>query len=828
MKHNSIVLFCLFIMNFGSILSRHSSTNKGLIRKIEGIERKIINNEAAVTFNNQCLLNNLLPKYSNIRLNNEAVRRSKLTRDFRRSLVEKETEDKKKSLLLLRQQLATEKARFDQLEINDDLRSETTAALENELAHYRLVTNTRIQKKLCNLYGGWVPLPEAKEGFINLSSLELTADQKEVLNLGINFHLPSKFSPQKKKAELEVLFQDALKLRAKNKIEIHPDFQDLLIAESTKNRSRTSASLPPRLQRAARQLRENDNIVIRRADKSAVYVILDKEDYNQKVKAILDDGEKFKKITRNPTEELKKKANDLITAANKHIVGDKLQKITGEFSPGYFYGNPKTHKSDCPLRPIIPQIPLPTYHLAKHLNGVLTPYVPQTYSLRSPAEFVDLVKGKEKIGLLASLDVSSLFTNVPVEKTIDILMDYAYRCPDADPPVIPEHVMKPMLRLCTKKAPFRSPDGSLYYQTDGIAMGSPLGVLFAQAYMAHVEHTVLTCEDVKKPTMYCRYIDDILVDVDDHDHLTDLKKKLEETSGLDFTTEISEGGKINYLDVFLDGSHRTYETSVYRKPTDIGKCLNGASICPDRYKDSVVKAYIHRAMTHCSSWSHVNVELRRVKQILTNNNYPIHVIDKHIQDALKTASERHPRQTEDMPVHRLFYKNTMSPAYKTDEKVLRSIVLRHCRPVTPGDQLRLTIYYQNHTTRSLLMTNNPTRDTSMLKQTNVIYKYKCQIGDCALRPNCSYIGLTTTSLSRRLTMHVQNGGPKTHTETHHGRRLTRQDMTQNTTIIDKCADARRLHVLEAVYIRDLDPMINRQVNARGTLVLYEGPPIGPR
>lgn len=170
----------------------------------------------------------------------------------------------------------------------------------------------------------------------------------------------------------------------------------------------------------------------------------------------------------------------------------------------------------------------------------------------------------------------------------------------------------------------------------------------------------------------------------------------------------------------------------------------------------------------------------------------------------------------------------MSPAYKTDEKVLRSIVLRHCRPVTPGDQLRLTIYYQNHTTRSLLMTNNPTRDTSMLKQTNVIYKYKCQIGDCALRPNCSYIGLTTTSLSRRLTMHVQNGGPKTHTETHHGRRLTRQDMTQNTTIIDKCADARRLHVLEAVYIRDLDPMINRQVNARGTLVLYEGPPIGPR
>ena len=109
-----------------------------------------------------------------------------------------------------------------------------------------------------------------------------------------------------------------------------------------------------------------------------------------------------------------------------------------------------------------------------------------------------------------------------------------------------------------------------------------------------------------------------------------------------------------------------------------------------------------------------------------------------------------------------------------------------------------------------------------------IYSYKCTLGDCALRPNCNYIGLTTTTLSRRITMHLQNGGPKTHSDTHHGQRLTRQDMVNNTTILDRCHDVRRLYILEAVYIRDRDPLINRQVNARGTLALFEGAPLGAR
>ena len=72
-------------------------------------------------------------------------------------------------------------------------------------------------------------------------------------------------------------------------------------------------------------------------------------------------------------------------------------------------------------------------------------------------------------------------------------------------------------------------------------------------------------------------------------------------------------------------------------------------------------------------------------------------------------------------------------------------------------------------------------------------------------------------------MHLQTGGPKTHTETHHDTPLTRRDMTENTRILTTASDKRRLKVLEAALIREIDPSINSQVNAQGRLLLYDGP-----
>ncbi|XP_043220540.1 uncharacterized protein LOC122380955 [Amphibalanus amphitrite] len=216
-------------------------------------------------------------------------------------------------------------------------------------------------------------------------------------------------------------------------------------------------------------------------------------------------------------------------------------------------------------------------------------FLPQ-YSLKSTEEFLDILRGRKLQGSLASLDVESLFTNVPVLETIDIILDVVYSGTTLPPLKLSKSILKKLLLMCTTEAAFRGPDGKLYSQKDGIAMGSPLGPLFANFYMARLENTVLQNMD-GPPELYARYVDDIFVCVRDEEHLKTLKTAFEEASVLRFTYEVG-GNKIAFLDTMVEKlDDGMCSTSVYRKTTDEGHCLSAQSECPERYKLSVIKAF---------------------------------------------------------------------------------------------------------------------------------------------------------------------------------------------------------------------------------------------
>lgn len=100
--------------------------------------------------------------------------------------------------------------------------------------------------------------------------------------------------------------------------------------------------------------------------------------------------------------------------------------------------------------------------------------------------------------------------------------------------------------------------------------------------------------------------------------------------------------------------------------------------------------------------------------------------------------------------HTIYYENQMTDSYKTDERVPKNIIRRNVRCSFIDDQLNVTIYYRNQKTRSLIMNNNPNKNKNIMQSTNVVYKFKCPHEDCKLRQNVEYIGLTATTLSRRL------------------------------------------------------------------------------
>lgn len=96
---------------------------------------------------------------------------------------------------------------------------------------------------------------------------------------------------------------------------------------------------------------------------------MNKKNYNSKIEEQINDGTKFVKIEKDPSNQLTTEINKLITTINA-VAGNNLSKISGHFEPSYIYGNPKTHKDmqNPPLRPIVSQVGTVTYETGKWLN----------------------------------------------------------------------------------------------------------------------------------------------------------------------------------------------------------------------------------------------------------------------------------------------------------------------------------------------------------------------------------------------------------------------------------------------------------------------------
>ena len=211
--------------------------------------------------------------------------------------------------------------------------------------------------------------------------------------------------------------------------------------------------------------------------------------------------------------------------------------------------------------------------------------------------------------------------------------------------------------------------------------------------------------------------------------------------------------------------------------------------------------------------------------MLTNNGYPIRMID----NVIKKTLAKHLNMTDNDnqgtsgTIHKIFYRNQMSQAYKADESALRAIIHRNCKPIQQNDRIELKIYYSSPKTASLIMTNNITRDKAPLSQTNVVYQFKCKKEDCALQPGSTYIGKTVETLDHRLQKHKYRGAPEQHTEEHHTEPLTKKQLEECTTVLCSARDRRRLGALEGAHIRHKNPDINRQYKFKVYLSLFDGP-----
>ena len=95
--------------------------------------------------------------------------------------------------------------------------------------------------------------------------------------------------------------------------------------------------------------------------------------------------------------------------------------------------------------------------------------------------------------------------------------------------------------------------------------------------------------------------------------------------------------------------------------------------------------------------------------------------------------------------------------YKRFKKILKTLIPKNILPTDPNKKIKLIIYYNKFKTSNLVIRNNSSPSIGVLQKNNVIYKFKCPLRDRISENNNNiYVGLTSTTLSRRLTMHLSD------------------------------------------------------------------------
>ena len=143
------------------------------------------------------------------------------------------------------------------------------------------------------------------------------------------------------------------------------------------------------------------------------------------------------------------------------------------------------------LRPIVSTCGTYYYETAKAQAKYLSSLTENQYSLKNTLNFADRLNQHfiDEDETFVSYDVESLFTSIPLDETIDTILDLIYA--EGKLPIITTRlVMKRLLFRVTKGYIFTF-NGNLYKQADGCGMGNPLSPVLANIFMCELELDVI-------------------------------------------------------------------------------------------------------------------------------------------------------------------------------------------------------------------------------------------------------------------------------------------------------------------------------------------------
>ena len=559
-------------------------------------------------------------------------------------------------------------------------------------------------------------------------------------------------------------------------------------------------------------LSKDKDTIICKPDKGRGIVMLNKCDYIEKMQGILNDSSKFIEIKDvTPLISTLRAEGRLNAAVNKlknnSVIDPALaSKLTTSGScPGVMYGLPKVHKPGVPMRPILSASGTTAYNLSQYLVTLLSDLTTNVFTIKNSYEFSTYINSIEDSSkyVMCSFDVESLFTNIPLDETIEIILANLFPNADSIFHNFSRSDFKSLLNLATKSSTFLF-DSRLYKQIDGVAMGTPCGPTLANTFLCYHEQNWLNnCPQEFKPKIYRRYVDDTFLLFESIDQADKFLQYLNaQHPNIKFTKEMEMDGSLSFLDVLVAKDDNKFVTSVFRKKTFTGLGMHFLSFEPLIYKINAMRTLIYRAYHLSSTYLKFHLEINFLHTFFHNNGFPSNLFFKFVKQFLDKKYENKPKtlMAQKMPVYVSFpYYGYISEKVRSE---LKDIICRRF------PQVNFKPVFRNDFMIGSLFKHKERLPTSVCS--SLVYDYKC------LLCNKQYIGSTVRQLQCRISEHmgvsVRTGLPMTNNPNSaiykHRYDTGHQIEKDHFKVKKSCHNKYDVRLLEALYIKKERPELN--------------------
>lgn len=298
-----------------------------------------------------------------------------------------------------------------------------------------------------------------------------------------------------------------------------------------------------------------------------------------------------------------------------------------DFNLRNFYLLPKVHKDRSiwhfqtmpPGRPIVSDVLSVTRGCATLIEHFLAPLARLSRSYVRDSHHVISLLHNVKVhdsSFLGTLDIASLYTNIPTEDGIAAVSRAFQKHPDTKRPDL---TLLTLLRLILTNNTF-SFRGERFLQVQGTAMGCAFGSSYANIFLSEWEEKILCFP--QRPSFWVRYIDDVFFiwDLDESclSSFVELINSLFPTITVSLTFDIAS---IRFLDLTIYKSNSELFYRIGFKPTDTHAILPPTSYHPPQVFSSILFGQVYRWVTHSSSYSDFQATKKVVQPVWRQQGY---------------------------------------------------------------------------------------------------------------------------------------------------------------------------------------------------------------